>query len=100
MIAMKRSLRPMVFVAGTGLWWLAFAFFGEVARTVGFVSSLLVLPIVYRRRRREIRAGRREPVFFGRGKHYPPVNRYVPFDEAMTELGRKLERQPNERRTN
>jgi hypothetical protein len=74
--------------------------FGEVARTLAFVSSLLVFPIVSRWRRREMCAGRGSLLFFEKGKHYPPASSHVPFDKAISELAQKLKRRPGGAGTN
>ena len=73
---------------------------GSARGLVSLILSAVLFASIYRWHRREIHAGRREPVFFGKGKHYPPANNYVPFDKAITELGQKLERRPREDRTN
>jgi hypothetical protein len=71
-------------------------YFGGFAQALSPWMALLTFALVYRWHRREIRAGRREPVFFGRGKQYPLAKGPVPFDKAMSELGPKLDRHPNE----
>jgi hypothetical protein len=79
----------------------ALCFLDDFARTVlTFALGAFIFTRTYRWHRREVRTGRREPVIFGKGKHYPPANSYVPFDAAMTERGQKLERHPKDERTN
>jgi len=98
----QRSVQSVLGVAaGVGLAALSIAFLDDFARTVVTLAlGAFIFARTYRWHRREIRAGRRKPMFFGKGKHYPPANSYVPFDKAITELGQKLERHPGDERTN
>jgi hypothetical protein len=68
-----------------------------ILQVLTYVSGVVVTVSVYRWHRREIHAGRRVPVFFGKGKRYPqPGNGHVPFDKAMMELSQKLEHRPTQ----
>jgi hypothetical protein len=88
-------------LGGVALFVVSRVFLDDAARgLLSFILSAVLFAGIYRWHRREIHAGRREPVFFGKGKHYPPANNYVPFDKAITELGPKLERHPKDDRTN
>jgi hypothetical protein len=98
----QRSVQTaLAVVAGSGLAVLSIAFLDDFARIVVTLAlGAFIFARTYRWHWREIRAGRREPVFFGKGKHYPPANSQVPFGRAITELGQNLERHPWEGRTN
>jgi len=72
-MAMTQSLRKAApFVAGVAILLIVLALPGHIRSAVSLICSLVVFEEIYRWHRREIRAGRREPIWFGKRRQRTP----------------------------